>query len=92
MYILNMEITEERKNIILDIITEMKAEHLECKKNFLCYKSSFEDLCKVRHIGAFDEIECDSDDAKCCGLSFEAMSHKYCRCPLRRYIAQNFHR
>ena len=87
-----MEITEARKDVILDIMAGMRAEGVQCRKNFLCYKSAFEDLCKVKGIGTFDEIECDSDDARCCGLSFEAVSHRFCKCPLRRYIAENFHR
>jgi hypothetical protein len=87
-----MEITQAQNNSILDIIDKMADEHLLCRKRFACYKSSFENLCKVKGIGAFDEIECDSEDARCCGLSFEAVSHRFCRCPLRRYIAQNFHR
>ena len=87
-----MEIAEAQISSILAIRDEMKAKHLLCKKDFECYASSFENLCKVKHIGAFDEIECDSEDAQCCGLSFDAMSHQYCKCPLRRYIAQNFHR
>ena len=87
-----MEIAGAQISSILAIIAEMRANHLLCRKKFECYESSFENLCKVKHIGAFDEIECDSKDAQHCGLSFDAVSHQYCKCPLRRYVAQNFHR
>ncbi len=87
-----MDATETQRKSVLDIIGEMTAEGMHCRKNFVCYKSGFEILCKVKGIGTFDEIRCDSADAKCCGLSFEVLSRRYCQCPLRRYIAEHFHR
>ncbi len=87
-----MEITLEHKSKMEDIMAAMATGSVKCRKDFHCYRSSFEDLCAVKGIDAFDTIECTSEDAQCCGFSFQAVGDRYCQCPLRRYIALNFHR
>ena len=87
-----MEIPVEHTDKIEQIMVKMKKGSPKCQKDFQCYTSSLEELCKVKGIGAFDTIECDSEDALCCGFSFVAGDTRYCKCPLRRYIAANFHR
>ncbi|MHC4264555.1 MAG: hypothetical protein ACYSUK_01325 [Planctomycetota bacterium] len=87
-----MLIIDEHKRRIEGIISEMKSQKHSCVKNFECYKSKLEKLCKVEGIGPFGDIICDSEDAQCCGFSFSAMSKRYCQCPLRRYICSYFHR
>ena len=87
-----MEITPEHKSKMEDIIVAMATGSVKCRKDFQCYESSLEELCPVKGIGAFDTIECLSEDAQCCGFSFHAMGDRYCQCPLRKYIAVNFHR
>ena len=88
-----MQIATEHKEKMENIIAAMRTDSIKCSKDFECYTSSFENLCKIKGVvGSFDIIECASDDAQCCGLSFTAAGELYCRCPLRRYIAANFHR
>lgn len=73
-----------------EIIVDMKKGYTKCQKDFRCYSSSLEELCLVKGIGAFDTIECVAEDSSCCGFSFVAVDTRYCKCPLRRYIAANF--
>ncbi|MCK5171778.1 MAG: hypothetical protein KAR47_00190 [Planctomycetes bacterium] len=85
-----MEISEKCKQEMEAISTEMQNHGVECRKDFRCYRSSLENLCKVKGIGVFDTIECADEGALCCGLSFAAVGKRYCKCPLRRYIAVHF--
>ena len=87
-----MKITPEHKSQMQDIIVGMTTGSVKCRKDFQCYESSLEELCPVKGVGAFDTIECMSKDAQCCGFSFGVSKARYCKCPLRRYIAINFHR
>ncbi len=87
-----MEITSEHKSKMEDIIVGMATGSVKCRKDFQYYKSSLEELCPIKGVGAFDNIECTSKDALCCGFSFAAVGARYCKCPLRRYVAINFHR
>ena len=87
-----MKITDEHKQQIEGIILEMKSQNQACLRDFECYESNLEKLCKVESEGPFDDIICDSDDTRCCGLSFTAQSKRYCRCLLRKYICEHFHR
>jgi hypothetical protein len=85
-----MQITQEHKNRMETIIAEMKRDNVNCLKDFECYKSSLEKLCKVNGIGAFDMIQCLNKYKGCCGLSFSIRGESFCKCPLRRYISANF--
>ena len=87
-----MEITAEHQAKIEDIIADMATGSVKCVKNFQCYTSSLEKLCPVKGVGAFDTIKCISKDALCCGFSFGVIADRYCKCPLRRYIAEHFRR
>jgi hypothetical protein len=87
-----VEITQEHKEKMEDIIVGMRTDGRYCSKGFHCYNSSLEDLCPVKGIGVFGTIECASKDAQCCEFSSTAVGNRYCQCPLRRYIAANFHR
>ena len=87
----SMEIAPEHKDAMEDIIVNMATDPVKCRKDFQCYKSSLEDLCKVKAVGAFDTIQCLAKDAQSCGFSFGAIGDRYCRCPLRRYIAEYLH-
>ena len=85
-----MQLTQEHKQRMQSIIQEMQTSGIECLKDFQCYQSSLETLCKIKGIGAFDTLECYSEEARCCGLSFAIGSKHFCKCPLRKYISQNF--
>ncbi|MDT8303988.1 MAG: hypothetical protein RQ760_21075 [Sedimentisphaerales bacterium] len=82
-----MELTQENKAQIEEIFSG-----IECPKNFRCYKSGFEDLCKVRIFPDGELIECFDESGKLCKFSFDFGYGCFCKCPLRRYIAKNFNR
>ena len=87
-----MEIAQEHVEEIEHIMENMQEGSSKCLKNFRCYTSSLEELCPVKGIGAFDTILCMSGDARCCVFSFGVIEDRYCKCPLRRYIAEHFRR
>lgn len=82
-----MVITQEHRQQIESIIKQM-----DCPKNFRCYKSGFENLSEVGIVGDFDMIECIEKGAQTCELGSPVGLGVVCKCPLRNYIAKNFHR
>ena len=59
---------------------------LECPKDFICYKSKFETLCKVKNIGLKDYLKCLEEDASLCQFSACFGHINFCHCPLRVFI------
>ena len=72
------------KKEIEEIIGRMK-----CPKDFKCYKSGFEVLCKARSVEAGNRsllICLEKNPLEC---KFLALERGYvCKCPLRSYIAK----
>lgn len=63
---------------------------MQCPKDFECYKSGFEALCKARYVGGELFLECLEETPQRCKFSlFLGRSH-LCQCPLRAYIAKKF--
>jgi len=60
-----MEIIQEHKTQIEEIISGM-----DCPKDFKCYKSGFEDLCKSKIFQGGELIECLGESSWLCKLSF----------------------
>jgi hypothetical protein len=73
---------EAYKKEIEEIIGEM-----QCPKDFKCYKSGFEILCKATTIAGGSFLVClEKDPQKC---KFVSLEYGYlCECPLRIYIAK----
>ena len=65
---------------------------LECPKDFKCYKSGFEVLCRARDIGVESYLECLEEDARECTFSFAFGEARFCKCPLRVYISKKLGR
>ncbi len=82
-----MEITQEHKTQIEEIISG-----IECPKDFECYKSGFENLCKTRIFQDGEVVECLGESLRLCKFSFNFWFGYFCKCPLRRYITKNFNR
>jgi hypothetical protein len=82
-----MEITQEHKTQIEEIISG-----IECPKDFECYKSGFENLCKILIFGDGELVECLGKSKQQCNFSFSFGLGYFCKCPLRIYIAKNFNR
>ena len=65
---------------------------IECHKDFTCYKSGFEDLCKAQDIGLESYIECLEKHPFECKFSLSYGGLYYCSCPMRIYIARNLNK
>ena len=75
-------IEEDYKKEIKDIIGG-----ITCPKDFKCYKSRFNDLCKAQIFGLESFLVCLEKDPKC-KFSYAIGSRYFCQCPLRAYIAK----
>ncbi len=76
-------VDEETKTKIEEIIGGMR-----CPKDFQCYKSGFETLCKVKEVGLEQYLECLEENPRDCELSFPFGDGYFCQCPLRVYISK----
>jgi hypothetical protein len=74
---------EVTKAEIEEIIAQFK-----CPKDFKCYKSGFEVLCKAKDIGIESFLLCFEEDPRKCKFSFALERGYTCECPLRIYIAK----
>ncbi len=76
---------QEDKVEVEQIIAQM-----ECVKDFECYKSGFERLCKVRNGGLKGHVWCmeERNVSLNCRFSLWFGDGMLCKCPLRVYIAK----
>jgi hypothetical protein len=77
-----MELTQEQRAKIEEI-----ASGLKCSKDFKCFKSDFERMCKGVDMGFESLLECVEDDGALCRFSHLANNIRLCTCQLRIYIA-----
>ena len=61
---------------------------ISCPKDFVCYKSGFENLCKAEDIWLESFLKCLEDNPRECVFAISYASGYYCKCPLRVYIAK----
>ena len=61
---------------------------LKCPKDFICYKSGFQKLCKVEDIGLESFLICLNGLAGECKFSVCFSNLNFCQCPLRMYICR----
>jgi hypothetical protein len=61
---------------------------LDCSKDFKCYTSGFENLCKAQEVGLETFLECLEEDPYECPFSLSFAGMFLCECPLRVYIAK----
>ncbi len=78
---------ERQINEIEQIISSMK-----CSKDFACFKSGFQNLCKIKVIGDGKIIECSPENDFPCEYRFSFMDRTFCKCELRYYIARNLNK
>lgn len=72
---------EKTKKELEEIIDGM-----ECPKDFVCYRSGFENLCRAKDVGVELFLECLEETPENCKFSI-MIGHSYlCQCPLRYYI------
>ncbi len=60
----------------------------QCPKDFKCYTSGFENLCKAKDIGIRSFLLCLEKNPRECKLSLNIGYESICECPLRFYIAK----
>ena len=75
---------QDNSGQIEKIINEM-----ECPKDFTCYKSGFNNLCRAKDIGLESFIECLEENPNGCTFSLSFGYSHLCTCPLRIYILRN---
>jgi hypothetical protein len=63
-------------------------DDLQCPKDFKCYKSGFENLCKATDIGLESYLRCLEEDSYACKFSLSFGNAYLCQCPLRVYISK----
>ena len=74
---------EDQRKKIEEIIN-----HFKCPKDFKCYKSHFNALCKAKDIGLETFLECLEENPRSCPVSLPFGNTFFCSCPLRVYIAK----
>jgi hypothetical protein len=62
---------------------------IKCPKNFRCYKSGLEYLCKAEDIGQESFLACKEKDGATCKFAVPLGKAYFCQCPIRIYIAKN---
>jgi hypothetical protein len=74
---------QEYEKELEEIVNGMK-----CPRDFKCYKSGFDALCKARYFGLDSFLLCEEEDSTACKFTFRLGRTFYCQCPLRKYIAK----
>ena len=76
--------TEDDIERIKQIMQKMK-----CSKNFKCYKSNFDNVCKVKATehGDYFEIQ-EEKPLHICEYAIHFGFKHYCHCPLRIFVAR----
>jgi hypothetical protein len=77
-----------QQNIQKDV--EEIIDGLKCPKDFTCYTSKFDNLCRVRDVGLKSFIVCLASDSIECKFSLQFGGLIFCQCPLRVYVAKKF--
>jgi hypothetical protein len=78
-----MGIDQKQKEEIGKIIA-----HFKCPKDFKCYKSGLENLCKAKDGGLEGYVDCLDKDPQNCIFVVPFGGGYFCRCPIRVYIAK----
>lgn len=62
---------------------------MNCSKDFECYESEFDNLCKAKDNGIDGYAACLEDNIECnCGFRVSFGHGVLCHCPLRVYVAK----
>ncbi len=70
---------------VRETIEEIMGE-LQCPNDFRCAESGFEVLCKARHIGMDDYLECLESYPPQCKFASPFLDVYRCQCPVRGYV------
>lgn len=61
----------------------------ECPKDFSCWKSGFQKLCRARHVASSAKPECLEKEPGQCAFALAHKEVHLCDCPLRLYLIAN---
>jgi hypothetical protein len=78
---------EEDRKKIQEII-----DGIQCAKNFKCAEGGFENLCKPRDFGDENSFHCLDETSPSCpfaSLYDCGFQIRFCRCPVRVYLAKH---
>lgn len=79
-----MQIPKEDKDKIEQLMADMN-----CPKDFLCFNSEFEVLCKAKDNGVNGYANCLEKEFFTCSFKVTFGHGALCHCPIRVYIAKN---
>lgn len=65
---------------------------LQCPKDFVCYTSGLERLCRAEDIGLESFLVCLEKNPSDCRFSVIFGGMPFCQCPLRVYIARKLNK
>ena len=82
-----MTFDDELEKGIAEIIGELR-----CPKNFKCYRSGFESLCKAKDLDIDSFLQCLEKAPRKCKFSFSFGGAYFCECPLRVYISKKMNK
>lgn len=77
------EVDEEIERIEIEEIID----GLKCPKDFNCYRTNYEELCKAEFVRKTKLLYCLEKNPTGCKFSLLNEDKYYCQCPLRIYIA-----
>ena len=78
-----MDINKNKEEELEEIIDGM-----QCPKDYACYRSGDERLCRARDIGMESILVCLETNTVACKFSVTFGGLNFCQCPLRVYIAK----
>ena len=72
------------------LIIELLKDGIRCPKNFSCYKSKYESVCKAGFVGKLGVLCCLEENPQECIFSLLSNEKYYCQCTIRKYLAKKF--
>lgn len=64
----------------------------KCPKDFKCYNSGLENLCKASYAGLKNRLKCMEESQRSCLFAIFIDNGYYCCCPIRTYIAKELNK
>jgi len=77
-----MQIAQAHATEIEDLIS-----HTQCPRDFDCYRTVFEHLCKAALVSGTGLVECHEEGH--CSFQTPFADIAYCTCAVRKYIVKN---
>ena len=65
---------------------EKSAGGMDCPKDFICFKSNFEHICKVNIFGFGEVFQCGEENPFSCSFARRYLDKYQCTCIIRAYI------